>query len=148
MTNMAAFERRNQCGLVGQRSARCVDVYDALLHPGDTFGREKSARLVSKRQVHRHDIGAREQRVDVNEWYVDLGVSRAIPADYIRSEEHTSELQSHVNLVCRLLLEKKKHQQNLSACHFKQGVTLPSVCCTISGRLSIRHVGIAVLCGL
>src|SRR5690242_11622623 len=27
-----------------------------------------------------------------------------------RSEEHTSELQSHVNLVCRLLLEKKKKQ--------------------------------------
>src|SRR5438477_5198613 len=29
-----------------------------------------------------------------------------------RSEEHTSELQSHVNLVCRLLLEKKKINQN------------------------------------
>src|SRR5438477_6928094 len=29
-------------------------------------------------------------------------------APSIRSEEHTSELQSHVNLVCRLLLEKKK----------------------------------------
>src|SRR5690242_21449689 len=28
--------------------------------------------------------------------------------DALRSEEHTSELQSHVNLVCRLLLEKKK----------------------------------------
>src|SRR5438477_6718950 len=28
--------------------------------------------------------------------------------DLLRSEEHTSELQSHVNLVCRLLLEKKK----------------------------------------
>src|SRR5690242_21533331 len=28
--------------------------------------------------------------------------------DRVRSEEHTSELQSHVNLVCRLLLEKKK----------------------------------------
>src|SRR4051812_49903693 len=27
----------------------------------------------------------------------------------LRSEEHTSELQSHVNLVCRLLLEKKKN---------------------------------------
>src|SRR5690242_21894569 len=27
-----------------------------------------------------------------------------------RSEEHTSELQSHVNLVCRLLLEKKKRK--------------------------------------
>src|SRR5690242_21208737 len=28
-----------------------------------------------------------------------------------RSEEHTSELQSHVNLVCRLLLEKKNSQE-------------------------------------
>src|SRR6267142_5321107 len=28
-----------------------------------------------------------------------------------RSEEHTSELQSHVNLVCRLLLEKKKNKK-------------------------------------
>src|SRR5690242_20812807 len=27
--------------------------------------------------------------------------------EHLRSEEHTSELQSHVNLVCRLLLEKK-----------------------------------------
>src|SRR5260370_25021227 len=30
----------------------------------------------------------------------------------IRSEEHTSELQSHLNLVCRLLLEKKKSEQS------------------------------------
>src|SRR5260370_22392437 len=29
-------------------------------------------------------------------------------SDPTRSEEHTSELQSHLNLVCRLLLEKKK----------------------------------------
>src|SRR5436190_11701041 len=29
-----------------------------------------------------------------------------------RSEEHTSELQSHSDLVCRLLLEKKKKHQN------------------------------------
>src|SRR5438477_9602256 len=32
-----------------------------------------------------------------------------------RSQEHTSELQSHVNLVCRLLLEKKKQKQMRSA---------------------------------
>src|SRR5438477_6303948 len=31
-----------------------------------------------------------------------------------RSEEHTSELQSHVNLVCRLLLEKKKKVMQIS----------------------------------
>src|SRR5260370_18138297 len=30
-----------------------------------------------------------------------------------RSEEHTSELQSHLNLVCRLLLEKKKNKQTI-----------------------------------
>src|SRR5947207_5925930 len=30
------------------------------------------------------------------------------PFDFSRSEEHTSELQSHSDLVCRLLLEKKK----------------------------------------
>src|SRR5260370_31064417 len=30
-----------------------------------------------------------------------------------RSEEHTSELQSHLNLVCRLLLEKKKNSRPL-----------------------------------
>src|SRR5260370_27036957 len=32
----------------------------------------------------------------------------ALPFEHLRSEEHTSELQSHLNLVCRLLLEKKK----------------------------------------
>src|SRR5260221_9186043 len=31
----------------------------------------------------------------------------------VRSEEHTSELQSHSDLVCRLLLEKKKKKKNL-----------------------------------
>src|SRR5260370_31631459 len=33
------------------------------------------------------------------------------PAQAHRSEEHTSELQSHLNLVCRLLLEKKKKKR-------------------------------------
>src|SRR5947207_11149971 len=33
------------------------------------------------------------------------------PDDFRRSEEHTSELQSHSDLVCRLLLEKKKKKE-------------------------------------
>src|SRR5207302_8284942 len=33
------------------------------------------------------------------------------PHQFVRSEEHTSELQSRENLVCRLLLEKKKKKQ-------------------------------------
>src|SRR2546430_12580089 len=46
---------------------------------------------------------------------VGNGASRAVHADGfhgrrdLRSEEHTSELQSQSNLVCRLLLEKKKN---------------------------------------
>src|SRR2546430_13628982 len=40
-----------------------------------------------------------------------------------RSEEHTSELQSQSNIVCRLLLEKKKHNQNRRI--HPQPVTLP-----------------------
>src|SRR5260370_19223837 len=34
-----------------------------------------------------------------------------------RSEEHTSELQSHLNLVCRLLLEKKKRESLTRSLH-------------------------------
>src|SRR5260370_30837657 len=34
-----------------------------------------------------------------------------------RSEEHTSELQSHLNLVCRLLLEKKKKMSHNELMH-------------------------------
>src|SRR2546427_7049278 len=37
-----------------------------------------------------------------------VGAVRAVDRDAARSEEHTSELQSQSNLVCRLLLEKKK----------------------------------------
>src|SRR5256885_13149989 len=36
-----------------------------------------------------------------------------------RSEEHTSELQSPCNLVCRLLLEKKKHTRSASHTHLR-----------------------------
>src|SRR2546429_7239524 len=41
-------------------------------------------------------------------------------ADF-RSEEHTSELQSRLHLVCRLLLEKKKHNHRL--CSSQQSST-------------------------
>src|SRR5260370_22795475 len=37
-----------------------------------------------------------------------LGMVNTAQWAHDRSEEHTSELQSHLNLVCRLLLEKKK----------------------------------------
>src|SRR2546430_6992824 len=44
--------------------------------------------------------------------HAPIGVDRNL-----RSEEHTSELQSQSNLVCRLLLEKKKKQTKLHRLH-------------------------------
>src|SRR5437588_6617770 len=41
-------------------------------------------------------------------------------AGRVRSEEHTSELQSHSDLVCRLLLEKKKTKKNAKNKHKTQ----------------------------
>src|SRR2546425_7842782 len=41
----------------------------------------------------------------------------------VRSEEHTSELQSLAYLVCRLLLEKKKKRQNINKCKNRQHET-------------------------
>src|SRR5438477_4940317 len=43
-----------------------------------------------------------------------------------RSEEHTSELQSHVNLVCRLLLEKKKNPLNADQPHLVSLLRIPA----------------------
>src|SRR5260370_28112839 len=48
----------------------------------------------------------------------------------VRSEEHTSELQSHLNLVCRLLLEKKKKKIRLllrTLQHLTKNSTAPSL---------------------
>src|SRR2546430_13337853 len=41
---------------------------------------------------------------------LELAIDDRLSRHRARSEEHTSELQSQSNLVCRLLLEKKKHQ--------------------------------------
>src|SRR5260370_27807580 len=45
---------------------------------------------------------------------------------FLRSEEHTSELQSHLNLVCRLLLEKKKKHIHSQPRHSPAAGTVPS----------------------
>src|SRR2546427_8791215 len=50
-------------------------------------------------------VGADQRKVALLQ---SLPVISSAPAVVMRSEEHTSELQSQSNLVCRLLLEKKK----------------------------------------
>src|SRR5438093_7289450 len=51
------------------------------------------------------------------------GGQRCIGLDHRRSEEHTSELQSLTNLVCRLLLEKKKKKTKQNTLQTKQDHT-------------------------
>src|SRR5260370_14646259 len=46
-------------------------------------------------------------QVDRSRWIDQMSCGASLPPRLARSEEHTSELQSHLNLVCRLLLEKK-----------------------------------------
>src|SRR2546430_5421924 len=54
--------------------------------------------------------------------------SRERDEDRGRSEEHTSELQSQSNLVCRLLLEKKKKQKSLIFNYIRSNTTTGTYC--------------------
>src|SRR2546422_11385019 len=69
----------------------------------------RSAREIA--QVHA-ESGCRPR---ASECLPDLVVTPA-QRDRVRSEEHTSELQSRLHLVCRLLLEKKKNRKIQCAC--------------------------------
>src|SRR5437588_2593839 len=57
---------------------------------------------------HRHHTGEDEPHVGVSENGEEREPEPVGLGPLARSEEHTSELQSHSDLVCRLLLEKKK----------------------------------------
>src|SRR5437773_9023317 len=62
---------------------------------------------------HRGTVGARAADDDEVPDLRPRHLTRGEIGD--RSEEHTSELQSHHDLVCRLLLEKKKQKKNKTA---------------------------------
>src|SRR5256885_6718012 len=47
---------------------------------------------------------------------LSMDFAAVLPGVHVRSEEHTSELQSPCNLVCRLLLEKKKNHTSAHCC--------------------------------
>src|SRR5438132_10039306 len=60
----------------------------------------------------------------------------ANPIVRVRSEEHTSELQSHSDLVCRLLLEKKKKKRTRQAPRDTTRPTEPAITIRQSGTLA------------
>src|SRR2546429_5349062 len=62
-----------------------------------------------------YGIGARHGRIiggPSEEVNAGICAERGVQIETARSEEHTSELQSRLHLVCRLLLEKKKTKPN------------------------------------
>src|SRR5260370_19495887 len=85
----------------------------STLFPYTTLFRSRTGAGVSLRPVHEY---GRKQEEDLRSGLALHGVihsaSRCL-GEQVRSEEHTSELQSHLNLVCRLLLEKKKKRRDV-----------------------------------
>src|SRR2546427_2823592 len=68
---------------------------EGLVHAlSDAQGTAHAGRMFWRGRLHGHDV--------------------VCALSGIRSEEHTSELQSQSNLVCRLLLEKKKKDKSIS----------------------------------
>src|SRR5690349_23518981 len=77
----------------------------STLFPYTTLFRSNSGRLVRPTQpIDRDPFGARLRKLAT----LPAGTELKPIAGSVRSEEHTSELQSRRDLVCRLLLEKKK----------------------------------------
>src|SRR5260370_14525441 len=56
----------------------------------------------------------------------ELELASQYKSEFLRSEEHTSELQSHLNLVCRLLLEKKQKTTSPRTAHVISHYTITS----------------------
>src|SRR5690242_20947476 len=81
------------------------------LFPYTTLFRSLDRQLERAERVARRLILARD---DERAQAAPRAQGRAAQPGEVRSEEHTSELQSHVNLVCRLLLEKKTPAARIS----------------------------------
>src|SRR5207248_8731201 len=93
-----SFPTRRSSDLAGGRQRRAVPDAGRQDHP-------------LPRAQPEHLEGPRRIPVTIGRRDVDEAVAREGDDHLGRSEEHTSELQSPYDLVCRLLLEKKKHQQ-------------------------------------
>src|SRR5256885_9889965 len=87
----------------------------STLFPYTTLFRSRPTAALSPGLGHRlDDVGEAHDVAQVHDLGGGVGVTQR-PADGdVRSEEHTSELQSPCNLVCRLLLEKKNKAESAS----------------------------------
>src|SRR5256885_12754755 len=81
--------------------------YTTLFRSAAVLQSERAAPAVesANHALHR-DVAGRRRDLRAHGQHLTLARGLEVPGE--RSEEHTSELQSPCNLVCRLLLEKKK----------------------------------------
>src|SRR5260370_34583996 len=78
-----------------------LPIYEVLVAPRE-HGGVQAQPVQAPAQAQLEGLALFGPQVGIRDVAIDMGLGNA------RSEEHTSELQSHLNLVCRLLLEKKK----------------------------------------
>src|SRR5690242_20844137 len=100
MANWTTLPHEN---LIAYRVARELVVMVREAKISDAKLRDQAMRAATSACLNIAEAAGRVSAADKARVY---GIARGE-----RSEEHTSELQSHVNLVCRLLLEKKKKKQ-------------------------------------
>src|SRR5437660_7995667 len=93
------------------------EIYTLSLHDALPISQVLRGQQVGNLEVLHRRVGVQRKRVVTLAEEPRILTVRHIPARWAhrlrqdRSEEHTSELQSRGHLVCRLLLEKKKKQQ-------------------------------------
>src|SRR5687768_18233455 len=90
----------------------------STLFPYTTLFRSRRAQPVESTTSTRETIRVGDIEMDSN----TRNVRRS--GEVVRSEEHTSELQSRLHLVCRLLLEKKKKKKKTTTKTKKQEIKL------------------------
>src|SRR3712207_8921813 len=81
-------------------------------HRGEAEERQAPHVPTAPREQQDEDVDRGEQRGEHRADERVRTAGQAVGLEAVRSEEHTSELQSRQYLVCRLLLEKKKHNNN------------------------------------
>src|SRR5690606_40462583 len=102
------------CDHAATPARHTLSLHDALpILPGTTFSGSTIVTLtVTDASGNSSDTSFNVNVIDTTDPTIDAIADQTVNGDAacmgIRSEEHTSELQSRENLVCRLLLEKKK----------------------------------------
>src|SRR5205807_3957801 len=100
----------NKCKWIFRQEASANSTFGVARCSNSTI----SCSAFSKLPLRSSHSARSSHRLNVNSYWLlqSLSSKSAMPAEkYSRSEEHTSELQSPCNLVCRLLLEKKKKKK-------------------------------------